>query len=563
MQALAAMPDLGLAGIAPAIIYRREVLPMDDGGDVALDWVDDDSFSASVPTIIVLHGLSGSSEENYIRSFVNMARRNGWRSVVYNRRGHADHDLPVPANLFQDQHEHSKLLWKRAVAHLKELRTWPRHGDTADLFQVSEHCHHLYPDAPLLCVGFSAGSNLLCKYLGEAGDTTPVDAAVIISNGFDLVNGTKLLERDRPFVNRVVTFGLRRIYKRHKDVLLSLAPIDHERVMSAKSIRAFDREVPVKIYGYKDVDDYYAQNDSVNLVKHIQRPVVFLNAVDDIIIHPSVLPLKDIENNPNLVLCMTKHGGHMGWVEGWRMRSWMNKVCEQYITAFVDYAAEHSSRRHNQRHMHRHAFQHTFQDGARHAPAGSHHTAPYPHKVAYVAPGGSRAVPMASQGPSSASTCSASSSRAGGQHPAHAANQTGHHEANRYPSDPPRGSGMPLYSHVTSHSHADAMSGVSVGGCNGLEELSSPRVRMLTKWQAASDDPGAFPFILPGQPPPVVEYHKPSHIFAGERHADGHGHSMMNGEMGPGGHLGRDSDGSGVQRRSARLQAKAAGKMVQ
>ena len=38
-----------------------------------------------------------------------------------------------------------------------------------------------YPDRPLGAVGFSLGGNMLAKYLGEQGDNSLLDAAVVIS----------------------------------------------------------------------------------------------------------------------------------------------------------------------------------------------------------------------------------------------------------------------------------------------------------------------------------------------------------------------------------------------
>lgn len=62
-------------------------------------------------------------------------------------------------------------------------RSWPRHGDTSDSHEVVEQIAREYPHATLLAVGYSAGSNILVKYLGEAGADTPIRGAVSVCNG--------------------------------------------------------------------------------------------------------------------------------------------------------------------------------------------------------------------------------------------------------------------------------------------------------------------------------------------------------------------------------------------
>lgn len=44
--------------ILPPLIYRREVLTMSDGGEIALDWSDND-LPQNAPVILILPGLTG------------------------------------------------------------------------------------------------------------------------------------------------------------------------------------------------------------------------------------------------------------------------------------------------------------------------------------------------------------------------------------------------------------------------------------------------------------------------------------------------------------------------
>ena len=43
--------------------YTRTFVDLEDGGHVALDWLD--PFRPGQPTVLVLHGLTGGSDETY------------------------------------------------------------------------------------------------------------------------------------------------------------------------------------------------------------------------------------------------------------------------------------------------------------------------------------------------------------------------------------------------------------------------------------------------------------------------------------------------------------------
>lgn len=67
-------------------IVHREVLDLPDGGQLALDWLEDGCASNS-PILLILPGLTGSSQAEYIRCLVKAVNRSGFRTVVFNNRG--------------------------------------------------------------------------------------------------------------------------------------------------------------------------------------------------------------------------------------------------------------------------------------------------------------------------------------------------------------------------------------------------------------------------------------------------------------------------------------------
>ncbi|CAL8316945.1 unnamed protein product [Merluccius merluccius] len=73
----------------PQVTYRNEVLQTADGGRISLDWVDNVSSaaypaSATRPTVLILPGLTGNSQQLYVYHVVSQATRRGYSMLVLN-----------------------------------------------------------------------------------------------------------------------------------------------------------------------------------------------------------------------------------------------------------------------------------------------------------------------------------------------------------------------------------------------------------------------------------------------------------------------------------------------
>ncbi len=71
--------------------YRRELVPLSDGGQVSLDWPvcpeADRNFKESTPILFLLPGTAGGRHDTYIAAMINDAAKRGYRSVMLNQRG--------------------------------------------------------------------------------------------------------------------------------------------------------------------------------------------------------------------------------------------------------------------------------------------------------------------------------------------------------------------------------------------------------------------------------------------------------------------------------------------
>jgi abhydrolase domain-containing protein 1/3 len=75
-------------------------LTLKDGGEVALDWLET-NCETDAPIIIILPGLTGESQAEYIKCLVTSANCIGARTVVFNNRGLGGLSLKVKGFYFR------------------------------------------------------------------------------------------------------------------------------------------------------------------------------------------------------------------------------------------------------------------------------------------------------------------------------------------------------------------------------------------------------------------------------------------------------------------------------
>lgn len=300
----------------PKIEYKREVHKLFDGGEVGLDWIyPDDGVAEDAPIVLFLPGLTGDSQSEYIKSFVNITRwRLKARGVVFNFRGRGGHDLKTP-------------------------RTYCA-SNSEDLDSVVHHIKATYPDAPVLALGVSLGGIILGNYLAEQGEKAVglLNAAMMVSVCFEPFKGTESLEKKglNLMLNRHLANCLVESVQEahHHFVHSKLWDLDH--VYKSKTVKEFDERFTCHQFGYRNVSDYYTHTKIKGKINQIKVPVIALNAEDDPF-SPD-LPMDEAKRSEHFVMLSTTYGGHIGFMEGfWPTRyHFSDRVFEQYAKAVFE-----------------------------------------------------------------------------------------------------------------------------------------------------------------------------------------------------------------------------------
>uniref|UniRef100_A0A8C0G9U2 Phospholipase ABHD3 n=1 Tax=Chelonoidis abingdonii TaxID=106734 RepID=A0A8C0G9U2_CHEAB len=277
--------------------YRNELIKTPDGGQISLDWFDnDDSIcfpdASTRPTILLLPGLTGTSKESYILHMIQQSEMLGYRCVVFNNRGTAGETLLTP-------------------------RTYCA-ANTEDLGVVIHHIHNMHASAPFMAAGVSMGGMLLLNYLGQSGQETPLMAAAIFSAGWNVFESAESLEKP-------LNWFLFNYYL--------------TTCLQSSISREFDKQFTSVMFGYRTIDDYYVDASPCHKLKSIGIPVLCLNSLDDVFSPGHAIPIETAKQNPNVALVLTSCGGHIGFLEGmWpRKYTYMDRVFKQFVQAVFEH----------------------------------------------------------------------------------------------------------------------------------------------------------------------------------------------------------------------------------
>ncbi len=303
-------PSLPWAG-APRPRLRRENIELPDGDLTVVDWLTDNADTdPGSPTLIVLHGLEGSAESSYARMLLQAAADRGWRAAVLHFRDCGDYRNRLP---------------RRYHA-----------GETSDIRFFLERLRTEGHQGPMMAAGYSLGGNVLLKYLGENGISTPLHAAAAVSVPLNLQRSADALSQ-----------GFSKIYQRHllkrmkKAVSRKFdqytAAFDWQRAMDAKTFAEFDDAVTAPLHGFSGKDEYYDRCSSAGYLVEIQRPTLIINSLDDPFMTPDIIPDEN-QLSDCVTLEVSEHGGHVGFIAGgtpWRPEYYLPKRITDYLASQI------------------------------------------------------------------------------------------------------------------------------------------------------------------------------------------------------------------------------------
>ena len=257
--------------------------------------------------LLFLHGLEGSSDAGYIKSFAQDALLRGFGVHRSNMRTCGGTES------LSDTMYHS--------------------GLTTDTLYILRQIHQRHPE-PLFVVGFSLGGNVALKLAGELKEDTFLAGVCAISTPIDLAACVRALDRpsNRLYARRFLARLKERV--RHK-ARLSPQFYSTEGIDSVNGIWEFDDRYTGPLFGFGNAENYYRTQSAQRFLHAIRTRSLLIHAKDDPIVpwkiynHPAFL------ENPCLELLPLDHGGHLGFLSRRKPRFWVDGVVLDWMERIV------------------------------------------------------------------------------------------------------------------------------------------------------------------------------------------------------------------------------------
>lgn len=263
---------------------------------------------SSRTTLMVVHGLEGSSSSQYVIGTANKAWAAGMNVVRMNMRNCGGTE--------------------------RLANTLYHSGMSGDVGAV---VRALLQDEQLPAIaiaGFSMGGNVVLKLAGEWGSSSPkqLQAVCAVSPAIDLSASADALHR---WDNRIYEWwfllalsgSMRRKAAQFPETFRSYP------LASVRSLREFDDRITARYCGFEGVDDYYARASAANVLDTIEVPTLVMHALDDPFIRMLPGTRSKLLANPHISLLESKHGGHCAFLA--EANGYDGRWSEKKIVEFV------------------------------------------------------------------------------------------------------------------------------------------------------------------------------------------------------------------------------------
>lgn len=284
--------------------YKRERIFLEDEDFLDIDW----SQSGSKILAIVCDGLEGNSSRHYIKSTINCLNDNQIDTLAINFRGCSGE---------------------------RNKKYFLQYGETQDYESIIDHVLKTQDYKNIVLIGCSIGGNLVLKYLTEKAEKLDkrIKASYTVSPTVDLRSSCEELHTLKDWL-----------------VLKGFLLVLFMRVWHMK--KSFDKRVHwwhfFFIKNFKNfydryvfqqskltLDEYFKQNSSFPELDQLKIPSYILLAMDDPMVDDRFYPYEQARQNQNLILHITKHGGHVGFADFSHKYFWSEYIMMKFLQNII------------------------------------------------------------------------------------------------------------------------------------------------------------------------------------------------------------------------------------
>ncbi len=265
------------------------------------------------PVLVIVHGLEGSSDSNYVRGIAERAFLRGFHVVRLNQRNCGGTEALTP--------------------------TLYNSGMSGDYRRVFEELSGDDGFERIFFAGYSMGGNLVTKMAGEFGAVLPpaLCGVCAVCPALDLGACADALDRtENYFYQRHFVTGLMARYARKQRLfpqrynLNGLAPI--------RTVREFDDLITAPQFGYRDAQDYYDHVGAKRVAAQVRVPLLMITAQDDPFVPYASFLAARISENPAIRFIAPERGGHCGFISrhAGAERFWAEQRIVEFCESLLD-----------------------------------------------------------------------------------------------------------------------------------------------------------------------------------------------------------------------------------
>jgi len=262
-------------------------------------------------TVVLIHGLEGSSNSKYMIGNAARALAAGFNVVRMNMRSCGGTDDICP--------------------------TIYHSGRSGDVATVLEKLVATQKLESIALVGYSMGGNLVLKYAGEVAAAPPsqLKAVVGVSPLVDLAVSSAAMHEPQ---NRIYEWHFLRnmIARIRRRVALFPTIYGGAEIEKIRTMRLFDEHIVARYGGFSGADDYYFTVASSQYADRLTVPTLILHSLDDPFIRMLPATRATLIANPNVTFVETQLGGHCAFLESPQNRDdgrWAEKTLLGFLQA--------------------------------------------------------------------------------------------------------------------------------------------------------------------------------------------------------------------------------------
>mmetsp|Transcript_31647 Transcript_31647/g.38752 ORF Transcript_31647/g.38752 Transcript_31647/m.38752 type:complete len:664 (-) Transcript_31647:222-2213(-) len=312
--------------------YIRRWLPVSDHPNeteaIALDigFPPDGKHRISKPIYFVLHGVTGGSQDEFVKDFCYRETQNNHTVIVMITRGLMQTPIKNGESLFH-------------FGRISDVTTAATAVKRAMSRMTSGE------NQKLIGVGFSMGGQTVANYVARSGKKCQLDAAIVFSAG--------VYSHIQLSYQRSTSLWQPFLVKSMRDIILGFGVDKLRAKLTASQVWSLSRAA-----NWYEMDKFYfapqAGHDNVEryldevspntdaLLSNISIPLCVVMALDDPIAYWKIIgddPQSVVESldKSDLMILVTKRGGHVGWplgmhpsLNGYR---WMSDVTSSFVSA--------------------------------------------------------------------------------------------------------------------------------------------------------------------------------------------------------------------------------------